>query len=830
MSSSRFNPVVSPPFSFSKPPTSSFSSFGGGTSKINSSNNSNIGGTTNSSVGVESPMFSPPVSRNLYNDDGNDNKSKLKSKSNDSKATFKLSSRALSCQSPDSQSIHSLIQNHSIIQTQTLPLHNNKQNTASSNSTNVTNATIQTKLPSWLISSLHIDPPTELLCIDNDVTITSSLLKVLNMNESNSNYNCNQTRKMYLPLLCIYTSKSIYILQISITSSSIEPNMNIIKGTIESIHEPIESYIHEIQNDSSYNYKIQRVRSATSTTGTTNNNDSTSTSCPLFIPRGCIAILLSLQKQSYHQPYSTTTYKLDLDDLDDEEDEDDEESEMYRSKLILYHGVDNDSFYHSLDDYNRSHPSSSNHHSSQNYNLTIMDVNTFSSPIIDFTFLNNGPSSLSTNTSKYSPMRIISSSSILWNGMTIVLSSVHSELYTMSPIIFHNMALSKHLLEDGLHHLHNYSQYNINNNKHTMNEKENESNQSNVIIHSSNNNHIGNDDEDARRRNEIFARRNKAAAVFIKDVFGISNPTPSNDTTSKSISTPTTMGKKKRSQQPFIVTANILNHSNKNCNASSWPIAIQGPIYKPSDVCIHDVVSMESLPSGSLPSTSSSQNDSITCISGYTTSIVLACGKDGQCVQYVMIPSGVNFIPRFAFESDDDCQYLDGVVDNSGMLIEELVLEDEEEENKFAEESPEMSLIHSTNSRISNSLEGQKNVVIHIDPIDNSMIHHFSKYGVVTITTNCHKVIMNKLRKIVGNNSSNSGNGAEEIKTQAWSTIDILQKVDNSSGSDEHEHVVGINICSDAKIGHILVAVLSNGKLNSFYYYHSTFTKVSINI
>ena len=87
------------------------------------------------------------------------------------------------------------------------------------------------------------------------------------------------------------------------------------------------------------------------------------------------------------------------------------------------------------------------------------------------------------------------------------------------------------------------------------------------------------------------------------------------------------------------------------------------------------------------------------------------------------------------------------------------------------------------------------------------MIHHFSKFGVVTITTNVSKVMINRLRNIVS--KTGSMYNEDEIKTKAWSTIDILQQEHN----DKSECVAGVNISGDAKIGHILVAVLSDGKM-----------------
>ncbi len=641
-------------------------------------------------------------------------------------------SLTLSCQSPDALSVHTIVSNNSSIQTQTLPLNHESSKT------------IKTDLPKWLIASLKVDPPRELICIDNDATTSSSLKK---LSAENGQQGHRISRKVSLPLLCIYTIKAVYIIQITVLPSPIsddeDSSLLCFRGNIESIREPLESYLQDQNQENNFNLVIQRVRPAPYS----HLNGGTTYNAAPFIPRGSMAILLS---SSNNQTYGN-------DGVD----------EMSYSQIILYHGIDNENQI----GVRNNHDTSSKSH---NNNISVSTVHTFHR-IVDFCFL---PSYTSSSGDQ------ASNSSSLWNGMSIALSTRHGEIYTMTPIVFHGMAVPKHLITDAITNLKAITNNsNITNNK-LSSEKENRKSESNVNLQTIRDG-----------GNCVLQRRNAATLAYIKDVFGIID-----DEQERKISC------HKKKVGPYIVTANIFNHHDKRRTAASWPIAIQGPVYTPSEACAYEVCCMESLPSP-FPS-SSSLDDEICCTTGYTSSLILARGKHGQCVQYVMIPSGANCVPRFLFESGDDCEVLNRLIDNTGTLVEEIWIESDQEDDITVHNSDDqniqLALLESKNT--SDEQRRDHNIVVIIDPIDTTMVHHVSNFGVVTITTNATKVMGHRLSQLVSEGKMSN----EEIKTKMWSSIDILRHGDASI--DYRTHVSGVCVSGDAKIGHLLVAVLSDGK------------------
>jgi hypothetical protein len=711
-------------------------------------------------------------------------------------AESKSKSLALCCQSPDALSIHSLIKNNSTIQTKTLPLNHESS------------ITVHTQLPSWLISSFDIDAPCEILCVDNDTTISTTLKSSLlskridgggDGDGDDGTNGSTENRKTLLPLLCIYTMKAIYILQLSASSieaSKEEPNniyskdddndddnddaTIVYRGQLESIHEPLESYLYtQKEENHEYNFFIQRVRSAPYN----HCNGGNMYNMSPFIPRGCIAVLLSTKKKQ------CSTYKF-IDDSDDDSDDDDyidKNSELSFSQLVLYHGVDNEhdkrNDGHQLllqgDDQetmrHRLKKSKNNIKGKEERNLTIIDMNTLD-PLVDFTFMSN----IMAGTSLSSSSSSSSFASALWNGLSVALSTNEGEIYTMTPIVFHGMAIPQQLLQDALYHLKNTE--NTRNSEHN---NEQESNDNNCNILTSHNN-----------AKNVLYKRNMATVAYIKDVFGValddhrsySSSNSSSDNIQHTPSKKKRQNKKRSGSSSCVVTANVFNHPNRERNAASWPIAIQGPVYTPSDPCTNEVACLECLP----PPTGSF--DSF----GFTNYLVLARGRTGQCIQYIMIPSGINCIPRFAFENGHDCDQLNELVDNTGIMLEEISLEDSSSDDTGDDEYCTFNFFDS----IRDGQTARQNVIVHVDPIDNNMIHHFSKYGVVTITTNAMKVMSNHLNSFVTKNSIDN----QETKSKVWSTIDIVNE-------KLSERVVGVNISGDAKVGHILLAALSNGTL-----------------
>ena len=88
------------------------------------------------------------------------------------------------------------------------------------------------------------------------------------------------------------------------------------------------------------------------------------------------------------------------------------------------------------------------------------------------------------------------------------------------------------------------------------------------------------------------------------------------------------------------------------------------------------------------------------------------------------------------------------------------------------------------------------------------MMHHVSKKGVVTVTTNAVPLMERRLNAIANDSTSttrSNGQGNEdEIKTNAWTSISIVEGLGKALN--------GVAISGDVQFGHVLVAILSDGE------------------
>ena len=168
---------------------------------------------------------------------------------------------------------------------------------------------------------------------------------------------------------------------------------------------------------------------------------------------------------------------------------------------------------------------------------------------------------------------------------------------------------------------------------------------------------------------------------------------------------------------------------------------------------------------------------------GSVAGIVLARGSN--IVEYKMIPCGEQILPRFGFENihREDVESLNALIADSTVLAEKIVLGQEE-----AGDGGCMMLLP--------------------DPVDKSMVHHISKKGVMTITTNAIPSIESKLNAISTGSSVGVQHSADDIKTNAWTSVSIAEGMG--------KELNGVAISGDVQFGHVLVAVLSDGECFSF--------------
>lgn len=165
----------------------------------------------------------------------------------------------LTCVSPYGGSIHSLFPNGTVV-THFLPLNETDANMdMNANEEEPSNAftytdqegsslavsrnndkpqmiqSVTTKLPSHMIQSLEIDSPIEIICVDhydNSSSTSSSTTKF-------SADGCTARNIKSMPLLCIYTPYSAYVLKIQYDTTMGKEAV----GQISFLHEPFESHL-----------------------------------------------------------------------------------------------------------------------------------------------------------------------------------------------------------------------------------------------------------------------------------------------------------------------------------------------------------------------------------------------------------------------------------------------------------------------------------------------------------------------------------------------------------------------------------------------------------
>jgi hypothetical protein len=270
----------------------------------------------------------------------------------------------LSCLSPDNQSFHTLYNKDTIV-TQRLPL-NQSDADLLGDKKKIPFRTIRTKLPTHLVQALKIDEPMELLCVDNHTPTTGYLL----------------------PLLCLYTSKSVFILQIQYKTDNDETDVlyHTTTGTVIGLYEPFEQYL--LLHDDA---QIQRVRSAPQST----QHKLYSTICN----RGAMVMLCT-----------STTSNIDND---------------YESAIVLFHGWSSKSNRIGKDDGSELYVT---------VPVTIHSEQTDTSPIVDMAFL---PSVARGSVDD------ATSDGVVWNSMCLLLTTESEALYILSPIVFDNTIYPK---------------------------------------------------------------------------------------------------------------------------------------------------------------------------------------------------------------------------------------------------------------------------------------------------------------------------------------------------------------------------------------------------
>jgi uncharacterized glyoxalase superfamily protein PhnB len=522
---------------------------------------------------------------------------------------------------------------------------------------------ITTTLPRYVVESLQVDPPIEIICIDNHTPSKVS--------RSGANRHL-----CALPLLCIYSQRSAFVLQIQYetakydsdegsfdeSASELEndaPTDQHIKGTVlEPIHEPFESFLTTTSG------VIRRIRPAPHSY--IYNGNTYQTLCN----KGAMIMLASSG---------------------------DAEGE---SSIVLFHGYD--------PMYDNNILQAWKLISTNPGNVTIPakvhSEQTGMSSIVDFCFLPSMP---------------LTEHSI-WNAMTVVLCAANGSLYALSPVVFHNTVFPYHMIKDGRERLEKI-----------------------VIMYEHS---VGKGAE---------CRRAKAALQFLRDVFG----NAFNDV---------------YNIKDSYAKTNVM-HPSRRMNAVLWPVGLQT---LQRETGLDEVKCMETIPSSCI--VSSVMN------SGGTSVIVVA---NNSTVDYIIIPSGTNILPRFAFESGEDRQYLDDMFVDSVVTIERISFASEESDSEqgYAEDFTGRS------------------IVLMLDPVDRSMLHRVSSQGVMTVSTNVVSTVEKRLRSILHIAGDSDDVTLQECETDAWPSIVMTNNPEKT--------LRGTVISGDSQFGHVLVATLDDGKI-----------------
>ena len=263
-------------------------------------------------------------------------------------------------------------------------------------------------------------------------------------------------------------------------------------------------------------------------------------------------------------------------------------------------------------------------------------------------------------------------------------------------------------------------------------------------------------------QNGCESRRAKAALQYLKDAFGIDY-----------------------NGNSMYLKANILHGANQH-TSTNWPVTVQTISTGSSSENIQSVECMEVIASSSV--NTNERNPGICHIVQGTE----------NSVDYILVSGGENILPRFAFEPEEDSKRLNELVCDSSMLVERVCLDTGD---KITNSSRELTAVSGC----------IRNITLLPDPIDGATIHHVSKSGVVSITTNSVVVLEKKLIDTMNNKNDSP---IDPIKTNAWSSISMTK--------NKEKELNGIAISSDVKFGHVLNVVLIDGKSKMLFFFCNT--------
>jgi hypothetical protein len=159
---------------------------------------------------------------------------------------------------------------------------------------------------------------------------------------------------------------------------------------------------------------------------------------------------------------------------------------------------------------------------------------------------------------------------------------------------------------------------------------------------------------------------------------------------------------------------------------------------------------------------------------------------------------GAVLLPRFGFESDADCRFIDDLVRGTGMIVERVLIKNDSDGEEEAEDgmaTPRVRALVPVSPQ-----GGLRSCSIVIDPLDDLMVHVVTDSRIVTVSTTASAVTSRCFQSRLEGSDDAS---AEDIRTKVWSCLETAS----------NDSLVGAGVSRDVHLGHILVARMSDGMI-----------------
>lgn len=657
--------------------------------------------------------------------------------------------------------------------------------TTNGNDPSISSLKITTILPSTISDAIEIDPVIGLICVDGSDPdgLTSTRRKQQHhrgVGDTDRHGKCTSI----LPWMCLYSRTSAFVLSIGYEGEQDDDNdstqRRCISGTVLQVHEPFEKQLLMSPRGSS----ILRIRSAPG---------ASSPSSSMFHRCGSMAMLLregGLDEMDSAVGYILALYHglpesiigvggiargKDFDGRTNPSTEGSVTTPLRFGYEELARGVND-----TVDAENAAYNSSSLRRGQPSATSYSSSLHTKS--VVDFCFMNS-PHSTS-GVSGFAAASIL----VLCNDGSV---------YGASPIIFDGTILPRTVVVNAISHL------------------DTEIEASTTFLQSISSSSPAPTVE--QECTEARMRQCRAARRYLLDAFGIPDGL---------VSQPES---RLAQQGSYYVSASVVHSRTyhpgevgRYSQALAWQPRLQGPLILPRQL---DETSSDM----------TSPSAHFVCIESFggragadiIDGFVVARDSDSHNpppssssvidVEFGILPGeGSVLLPRFEFESYEDCQLIDDLVRGTGVYVERAsIINGECSSEKGGESggSPRTRALAVPESSIGRSCS------IVVDPLDDVMIHVVTRSRVVTVTTNVVAVTAESFLSRVSESSVSTSRGEVGgmmgIRTKIWSSLEV-----NSSSTT----LIGVRVSGDVHLGHISLARISDGEQS----FGSTFTSLHV--